>query len=185
MARNTVDFWNEKATSSLVGRTVTGARYLKKEEMVALGWTKSVLVLTLDDGTLLFPSMDDEGNDGGALFGQGPKNEELVFPVIAEYLLDREPWAPRSPSNSDPNPGSYVSQPSLKKWEDPREKRTLMNLLKRAQRQEKLHYNCEPSLRELQEQGYLSRMSKVRQGRVSYFTVELTEKGRNYGKKTA
>jgi hypothetical protein len=31
---------------------------------------------------MLFPSKDDEGNDGGALFGQNKDREDLTFPVI-------------------------------------------------------------------------------------------------------
>jgi len=85
----TLEFWSEKAHKELTGKKIVRARYLSKEEMQALGWTKSVLVLTLEDGTLLFPSMDDEGNNGGALFGQGPKNEEVCYPVIAEYLMEK------------------------------------------------------------------------------------------------
>jgi len=87
MTRNILKFWSEKAHKELVGKKIVEARYLSKEEMAQLDWTQSVLVLTLDDGTLLFPSMDDEGNNGGAMFGQGPKNEEVVFPVVREYLM--------------------------------------------------------------------------------------------------
>jgi hypothetical protein len=35
-----------------------------------MGWARRPLVIELDDGTLMFASRDDEGNDGGALFGQ-------------------------------------------------------------------------------------------------------------------
>lgn len=182
--QSTLDFWSEKARKELVGRKIAYVRYLTKEEMDALGWTKSVLVIRLDDGTLLFPSMDDEGNDGGAMFGQGPNNEEVCYPVIADYLMERQRPGPPSPQGPKPAPNSYVSRASSKKWEDKREQRTLMNMLKRAQRGEKLHYNCEPSLRELQEQGYIARMAKKIVGRVPYFHVELTEKGKNYGKKS-
>ena len=92
MAQRTdiVTHWNEEARKRLEGRTVASVRYLKKAEMDALGWSESVLVITFDDGTMVFPSRDDEGNGGGALFGQGPapKNEELVFPVIRSHLLE-------------------------------------------------------------------------------------------------
>ena len=39
-------------------------------------------LVVLDDGSLLFPSMDDEGNDGGALFGQTKDGKEITLPVI-------------------------------------------------------------------------------------------------------
>jgi len=38
-------------------------------------------VIELDDGSQIFPSQDDEGNDGGALFGQGSDGDEWTFPV--------------------------------------------------------------------------------------------------------
>jgi hypothetical protein len=39
-------------------------------DVEALGWDRSAVMLVLDDGTLLYPSSDDEGNDAGALFIQ-------------------------------------------------------------------------------------------------------------------
>lgn len=88
---NIVKHWTEEARSRLEGRTVKAVRYLTKAEMDALCWGESVLVIEFDDGTMVFPSRDDEGNGGGALFGQGPapKNEELVFPVIRSYLMEK------------------------------------------------------------------------------------------------
>jgi hypothetical protein len=47
-----------------------------------MGWHHRPLVLVMDDGTLLFPSSDDAGNDAGALFGQDPKGGDLTFPVL-------------------------------------------------------------------------------------------------------
>ncbi len=79
--------WGAEMEKSLVGKRVVETRYLKDAEMKALGWEESVPVIIFDDGSMLFPSRDDEGNGGGALFGQGPKNEELTFPVIRSYLL--------------------------------------------------------------------------------------------------
>jgi hypothetical protein len=76
----TVNFWNNRA-KQLEGRTIVKARYLTEEEVGDLGWNLLVIVLELDDGTLLFPSMDDEGNNGGALFGQRG-GEDVTFPVI-------------------------------------------------------------------------------------------------------
>ena len=54
----------------LVGRTIVDVRYLSTKEKNAQGWFKSAPVLVLDDGSMLYPSRDDEGNDGGALFIQ-------------------------------------------------------------------------------------------------------------------
>lgn len=54
------------------GRTITEVRRMTKAELDEQGWDdpwgRSV-VLVLDDGTRLFPSIDDEGNGPGTLFG--------------------------------------------------------------------------------------------------------------------
>jgi len=71
----------DHAEKHLVGRTITQVRYMSEEETKDMGWYKRPLVINLDDGTMLIPSMDDEGNDGGALFGQN-KDEDLTFGVI-------------------------------------------------------------------------------------------------------
>ena len=73
--------WTDYANKHLVGRTITQVRYMSKEETEPMDWFSRPLVIHLDDGTMLFPSKDDEGNDGGALFGQN-KEEDLTFPVI-------------------------------------------------------------------------------------------------------
>lgn len=174
----TLDFWSEKATKELVGKKIVGARYLSKKEMTALGWTKSVLIMELDDGTLLFPSMDDEGNDGGALFGQGPNKEEVTYPVVADYLMGRQRPAPAVPPVTTSS--SHVSQPSQAKWEDPRKKETLKKMLKRLQQGDSVHYLCEPTLQELEKEGYILKMEKrkVPGHRAPYFFVELSEKGK-------
>lgn len=77
-----VKAWTEKASAILVGRTIKAVRYTTQKECEGLDWGASAIVLELDDGTLLFPSSDDEGNSAGALFGQGADGSELLFPVI-------------------------------------------------------------------------------------------------------
>ena len=52
----------------LLGRKITSVRYMTEEERKGLGWSHASIVIGLDDNTLLYPSMDDEGNDAGALF---------------------------------------------------------------------------------------------------------------------
>lgn len=51
----------------LVGRTIKSVGYLTPAEIEEQGWDRSCVVITLDDGTMLYPSADDEGNDAGAL----------------------------------------------------------------------------------------------------------------------
>ena len=76
--------WTDYAVEHLVGRKIKAARYLTNKEVKAQGWSHKAVVIELDDGTLLFPSRDDEGNGPGALFGQAPEpsGEFLCFPVI-------------------------------------------------------------------------------------------------------
>ena len=60
--------WGDKATLLLVGKTIKRVRYLTEKEREGLGWSKRSLVLILDDGTYLWPSADDEGNNAGSFF---------------------------------------------------------------------------------------------------------------------
>jgi hypothetical protein len=62
----------------LVGRTIVGVRYLNTGKAGLLGITHHPVCLQLDDGALLWPMADDEGNDADALFIQaGAKTAEL------------------------------------------------------------------------------------------------------------
>ena len=74
--------WAKTASTFLVDRTIKSVRYLNQKELDNLGWNTATIVLELDDGSLWFPSRDEEGNDAGALFGQGADGSELTFPVI-------------------------------------------------------------------------------------------------------
>ena len=76
-----VNHWNNYGKKHLVGRKIKGVRWLTSKEAEQMGWYSRPIVIHLHDGSMIFPSQDDEGNDGGALFGQGPDGEELTFPV--------------------------------------------------------------------------------------------------------
>lgn len=56
------------ARKLLKGRVIKDVRYLNAEEQEDHGWMRRPLVIELDDGTFIYPSRDDEGNDAGALF---------------------------------------------------------------------------------------------------------------------
>ena len=47
-------------------------------------WGNRPICLQLDDGSWIYPQMDDEGNDGGALYYHDAKDQEknTVLPVI-------------------------------------------------------------------------------------------------------
>jgi hypothetical protein len=72
--------WEKKAKDCLVGRKIVGVHWMENDEASAVGWRRRAIVLHLDDGNLIYPSMDDEGNDAGALFTNDPKNP--CFPVF-------------------------------------------------------------------------------------------------------
>jgi hypothetical protein len=61
--------------SELIGRKIVEFRRMTKEEAEEEGWDDRgahggpIPVLVLDDGTLLYPSQDEEGNGPGILFG--------------------------------------------------------------------------------------------------------------------
>lgn len=74
-----VKYWMDYAEKHLVGRKIVKVRWMSEEE--ADGWYSRPVVIHLDDGTLLYPSADDEGNNGGALFGQDSSGNDLGFPV--------------------------------------------------------------------------------------------------------
>ena len=74
-------YWTAYAKEKLVGRTIKSLRYMTPKEADEWGWFKRPLVITLDDDTQLLLSCDDEGNDGGAMFGQKGK-ESFTFPVL-------------------------------------------------------------------------------------------------------
>ncbi len=74
--------WTKVAKDRLEGRTIVDVRYLSKKETENMGWYQRPVVMQLDDGSMIFPSQDDEGNDAGTLFGQSGKGEEWVFPVL-------------------------------------------------------------------------------------------------------
>lgn len=56
---------------ALVGRRIVEVRAMSARELEAEGWSPNdtAPVLVLDNGAILFPSRDEEGNSPGALFG--------------------------------------------------------------------------------------------------------------------
>ena len=83
-------YWQDLANKHLVGRTIVKTEWLKPTEAKRImGWDQQPLELFLDNGTILTPSRDDEGNDAGALF-TNIKNKEMIgevnFPVFNERI---------------------------------------------------------------------------------------------------
>lgn len=72
--------WTDIAKAQLLGRKIVDVRYMTVEESEDMGWFSQPVVFELDDGNLIYPSADDEGNDGGALFTNNQANP--VLPVM-------------------------------------------------------------------------------------------------------
>lgn len=61
----------EQTIRLLRGRRIVDIRVMSKDELDENGWDDFVpmpMVIQLDDGTLLYPSCDGEGNGPGVLF---------------------------------------------------------------------------------------------------------------------
>jgi len=77
-----LNYWNKYAKDNLNGKTVVDVRYMTEEEVENMGWGRKAIVIIFNDGSYIFPSSDDEGNDAGTLFGQNKEGKDLTFPVI-------------------------------------------------------------------------------------------------------
>jgi len=72
--------WTNKANNILVGKKIVKVRYMNKKECDDRYWYSRPICMQLDDGTWIYPSSDDEGNDGGALFTTS--KDEYCLPVL-------------------------------------------------------------------------------------------------------
>ncbi len=77
---NTEKKWTKIAEKMLVGRKIISVRYMSESERSGFAWSRRPIILMLDDGNLIYPSMDDEGNDGGILFTNN--ENEPVLPTL-------------------------------------------------------------------------------------------------------
>tara|TARA_R100000234_G_C4997413_1_gene178638 strand:- start:224 stop:484 length:261 start_codon:yes stop_codon:yes gene_type:complete len=73
-------YWTDKVAKNLVGRTITKVEYIGDDEMEDNMWYKKPIAIQLDNKEWLIPVMDDEGNDGGAIFTSF--KELQTIPVI-------------------------------------------------------------------------------------------------------
>jgi hypothetical protein len=72
----------KEATGLLRGKTVKAVRFLTKEESDDHMWHRAAPVIEFDDGTILFPSRDPEGNGAGALFGRLSDGTDIGLPCV-------------------------------------------------------------------------------------------------------
>jgi len=79
---NVRQVWTRKASDVLLGRKIVAVQYLTNEERDEMGWYSCPIIITLDDGTIIFPTADDEGNDAGAIHYQKTGDNNYIIPVI-------------------------------------------------------------------------------------------------------
>ena len=56
----------------IIGQKIVNIRRMTSREAKAEGWYRTTTVLVLENGIKLYASRDSEGNDAGAMFGDGP-----------------------------------------------------------------------------------------------------------------
>ena len=79
--KSTTQTWENKIAKQLVGRKIVEVRYMTPKESKESYWYYQPILLILDDGTVLCPQSDDEGNESGSICVIN--NEELsTIPVM-------------------------------------------------------------------------------------------------------
>ena len=73
--------WQDRAEKILVGRKIVKVEWFSDKEAENNMWHSKPIAMLLDDGIWIFPSRDDEGNDGGALFTTS--KVESCLPVMS------------------------------------------------------------------------------------------------------
>ena len=80
--------WHKVASKHLVGRTIKKVKWLDADSTYKLfGWDHQPCEIHLDDGTILTPSADDEGNNAGAIFTN--IKDLQVLPVFREPVSEK------------------------------------------------------------------------------------------------
>jgi len=74
--------WTDELRARLVDRRIVDVRYMSNEGADDNGWLRRPVMLVLDNGTVIYPMMDDEGNDGGVLAGMTKEGEDVGGPVL-------------------------------------------------------------------------------------------------------
>jgi hypothetical protein len=73
--------WTKIAEDQLLNKKIVVVRYMTKMEADQLGWSSRPVILQLDDGNVIYPSQDDEGNGPGSLFTNNEANP--ILPIIS------------------------------------------------------------------------------------------------------
>lgn len=79
---NKDEYWSDVASKLLLNKKIIHVRYMTLEEASELGWYKRSVVFYLEDKTMLYISMDDEGNDGGSMYFSTTEEQHGVLPTL-------------------------------------------------------------------------------------------------------
>lgn len=65
----------------LTGKTIASVRYMTEQECKRLMWHSRPIIIRFTDGSYIIPQMDDEGNDGGAIYYEGDSGAVLIHTI--------------------------------------------------------------------------------------------------------
>jgi hypothetical protein len=74
--------WTKQARTILEGRTIKAVHYIGEKEADDNLFSKRGLMIMLDNGTMIYPMSDDEGNDFGAIHYVTKEGANDVLPVL-------------------------------------------------------------------------------------------------------
>lgn len=80
------NYWTKQAETLLVGKVIKSVRFMTKQEIDVMGWYNGGIIITLNDGTQLYPSADEGGNDSGVIFFNH-RNKFGMIPTLPEREL--------------------------------------------------------------------------------------------------
>ena len=75
--------WTNFVEKRVLGKRIVAVEYMSSKEIKDIGWYNRPVCLKLEDDSWIYPQMDDEGNDGGALYYHH-KTDSQIFPVLGE-----------------------------------------------------------------------------------------------------
>lgn len=75
-------YWVDRARDILKGRTIKAVNYISDRDADENLFSKRGLIILLDNGTMLYPMCDDEGNDFGAIHYTTKEGDSSVLPVL-------------------------------------------------------------------------------------------------------
>lgn len=69
----------EDLLKSIVGQRITDVRKMTDEEANEMYWSNPPYIVTLENGIIIIPQIDPEGNDGGTLLLDDTKSGKMYL----------------------------------------------------------------------------------------------------------